>query len=74
MRESQARAIECPECKAAVGRPCIVQTGDRTGKSRSTAHSSRVKAMATFIADAYCENESQAGYKCGRPECPHCGE
>lgn len=31
------------------------------------------EACRDFVADAYCENESQSGYACGREGCPHCG-
>lgn len=73
MREDQARILDCPQCGAVASKPCLVESGVRLGKSRSTAHAARVKAVATFISDAYCQNESVAGYSCGRPECPHCG-
>lgn len=32
------------------------------------------KCWGQYVADAYCENESTYGYKCGRKECPHCFE
>jgi len=71
MREAQARILTCPECGAEPDKPCLNMSGK--GKSRSTAHSARVKAVGVFISDAYCQNESVAGYSCGRKGCPHCG-
>lgn len=69
MREAQARILECPECGAKPDKCCRL----KNGKSRSTAHAARVAAVAIFISDAYCQNESVAGYSCGREGCPHCG-
>lgn len=73
MRESQARILTCPECGAAEGKPCKSLSGKTAGRSRNTAHAARREAVANYIADAYCANESLAGYPCGRPQCTVCG-
>lgn len=73
MLEVQARILKCDECGADVDKPCVSLTGKRKGKSRNTAHASRVAAVTKYIREAYCANESLSGYPCGVDGCPHCG-
>lgn len=73
MREDQARILDCPSCRAEANAPCVVMSGKNAGKSRRISHAARVEAVAVFISDAYCQNESYSGYPCGRQGCPHCG-
>ena len=48
MREFEARRVACPECGAREGDVCRVIDGATKGKSRSTAHSSRVAAANVY--------------------------
>ncbi len=61
--------VDCPTCKAERGQKC----SSKAGKPKRP-HRARQIACDTFVADAYCQNESQSGYFCGRPECPYCAE
>lgn len=61
--------VDCPTCESPRGLQCM----SATGVPQKKPHAARVEACAIYVSDAYCQNEVQAGYGCGREGCPHCG-
>lgn len=69
MRKGQAVACaNCETCGADYGQPCRTRDGKAT-----RPHKARFAKAGLFVAQAYCENESQYGFGCGTEGCPHCG-
>lgn len=68
---SRTWILDCSKCGAPAGEPCV--SLDRRRKRQQKVHAERRAAVARFVREAYCQNESQSGYGCGVEGCPHCG-